>query len=154
MVFIIFKIKIFILIKILILILFYLKGYVNASLLDFIPFDDCIVDVLHMFIRIGNKLLRLLEERIQEINMFNTLETFISENLNVTNVSFTDGIGRNAMRRIITLTGKQLRKLFSIINLVNLFPNARQINEIQIVILSKNHIILLRKINKNYLYYI
>ena len=44
-------------------------GYINPAIIDFIDFDMCVVDMLHLFMRICDKLIELLLSRIRLIDM-------------------------------------------------------------------------------------
>lgn len=99
-------------------------------IIDFIQFHAFIADTLHMFIRIGNKLIKLLEERLNERNLFGQFENYIKTNIHLMNPSFE----QNNQRVLVNLSGNNLVKLFSIINLTLLFPQLDQIDLINQVI--------------------
>lgn len=44
------------------------KGYVNEPLFKFINFDKCIVDILHLFLRITDKLYSLLLNKLEQLD--------------------------------------------------------------------------------------
>ena len=44
------------------------KGYINPPIFDFIDFDKIVVDILHLFLRITDKLFELLLRRLQTLD--------------------------------------------------------------------------------------
>ncbi len=71
-------------------------GYIKKPIMDFIDFDSCVIDLLHLFLRITDRLMDLLIAKIiqldkndsADLNMrpnFKTLMNFIKTNCKLTN---------------------------------------------------------------------
>lgn len=103
-------------------------GYFKRPIFDFIPIQRYMIDMLHLFLRISDKLYELLfvelqnevgktkEERKQNTRAF---IKFVSETCTISNVSYSD---MNKKLRLRDLSGPEKIKLFENFNLKEYVP--------------------------------
>ncbi len=63
------------------------KGQIKDPLFKFIDFDQCVVDVLHLFLRVTDKLFRLLLNRLEQLDtIFSGYKSGKIENMKMTKI--------------------------------------------------------------------
>ncbi len=105
------------------------KGQINDPIIDFIEISNVIVDPLHMYLRVSDKMISLLHVRLESLD--GTFSLTLEENNNFKKyIDFLNRIGiRNSYWidqkrfKLRILNGDEKRKLFSKIDLTELFPD-------------------------------
>jgi len=112
-------------------------GQINAPIITFIKLKNVIVDVLHMYLRITDLLTDLLHKDIEQLDL--SFSVLIANNVNFKKyVNVLESLSiRNCYRladnkksfALRSLSGVEKRKVFSKVNLSELFPNLGQHQE-------------------------
>jgi len=104
------------------------KGQINYPIIDFIKIENIIVDPLHMYLRIADKLISLLHKSLESLDGAFSLTLELNPNFNKY-ITFLQKIGiRNPYWieqkkfKLRALNGDDKRRLFGKINLTELFP--------------------------------
>lgn len=117
------------------------SGYLRKSIFDFIPFEKTIPDMLHMFMRIAERLLKLLVEATNTTDqilaagtnthsLFLRLANRIQEITHLTkNVFFVE----KDTYRLVDFSGDRLHLIFQSLELQNLLPEVDKIRETEMV---------------------
>ena len=91
------------------------QGYIKKPIIDFIDFDNCVIDLLHLFLRITDRLMDLLLGKIKKLDKnessdlgmrphFKSLMNFIKTKCKLTNPYYV----KDKKVHLRTFNGKRL----------------------------------------------
>lgn len=113
------------------------KGQINEPIIKFIDFDSCVIDLLHLFLRITDVLVDSLLENLDDDNETGDLEKrpnlkklieFLTSECKISKPFYLKNVNNKLSLKLRTLNGSEKLKMFQKLIIKDLFPDVERLN--------------------------